>query len=258
MYHVRLANSNNKWIYDFRFDSYLNNTIEKNHKRKVKFGFSRRHETTGRDCLRIVLRCSKIGRQMPVTRKWVFKRVERVTGRRQGDISSPSKTKIITHPLHDSRMRLQTNSVIEIEDSSARRTCSEFVRPRAVPPATPHKHHICRNIFGRTPVALAGIYTRGTLSGFTYVWYYSGGKCGSLVGHASVLRFQTVWPRVARETSTRKSRTSARIISLTNGDRLYCNKRRERDWILRGFQYRFSFSSFLILNLSLNSSFFGE
>lgn len=49
MYHVRLANSNNKWIYDFRFDSYLNNTIEKNHKRKVKFGFSRRHETTGRD-----------------------------------------------------------------------------------------------------------------------------------------------------------------------------------------------------------------
>lgn len=96
-----------------------------------------------------------------------------MTGRRPSAISSPSETKIITHPLHDSRMRLQTNSVIEIEDSSARRTCSEFVRAE---PATPHKHHICRNIFGRTPVALAGIY--GTLSGFTYVWYYSGGKCG--------------------------------------------------------------------------------
>lgn len=62
--------------------------------------------------------------------KWVhtsgFKR-DRSTA-----LANPSKTKIITHPLHDSRIRLQTNSVIEIEDSSARRTCSEFVRPRAV------------------------------------------------------------------------------------------------------------------------------
>lgn len=117
-----------------------------------------------------------------------------------------------------------------IQDSSAPRTCSEFVSLRAV---TPHKHRICQDIFGRTPVAFAG-YTSETLPGFTYVWYYNGANVVHFVGHASVRFQRTNQPHIARKTRTvtRKAKTSARIIVLRNRTMIViiCKRRGVNIW----------------------------
>lgn len=133
-----------------------------------------------------------------------------------------AKTKIITHPLHESRVQVQTNSVIEfwtvLQHAHVPNSWARGLPPRI-------SITYVRTSLAGPPAALAG-YTsqrcyiwRIMLPVFTYGWYIlQRGKCGSLVGHASV-GFQRTRPRIAREIRavTGKARASARIIVLNHG-----------------------------------------